>query len=141
MGLEAAPTLLVVEDEPSVRLLLRLILETDGYRVVAAADGTQAMRLLAAGPPPDLLLLDIHIPGADAATVLASARISGQVPALVLSGRDDAATAFPVGAVQGFISKPFDVETLLARVHGALQGVRAHRGGAVVDAGIHDVES
>ena len=118
---DRVPVLLVVEDEPSVRLLLRVVLEGDGYRVLTAEDGSQAIEVLAAGEIPDLLVLDMYTPGAGAREVVAFARErAGAVPAIVLSGRDDAANAFPAGTIQGFISKPFDVGTLLAGARGAL---------------------
>ena len=117
----AAATLLVVEDEPSVRFLLRVVLEGEGYRVLCAEDGTQAIRLLATGVLPHLLVLDMHTPGADASAVVARAREGGRaVPALVLSGRDDALASFPAGTIQGFVPKPFDVDALLGRVRRAL---------------------
>lgn len=126
MQTAAAPTLLVVEDEPSVRLLLRVVLEGEGYHVLMAEDGTQAIRLLATGAHPQLLVLDMHTPGADAPAVVAYARDGGlTVPALILSGRDDAVHAFPAGMIQGFVAKPFDVDALLGRVRRALRDVPA----------------
>lgn len=92
--------------------------------MVTAQDGTQAIGLLAGGLRPQLLILDMHIPGPGAPAVLADARSrapDGMVPALVLSGRADAAAAFPAGAIQGFLAKPFDLHALLARVRGALE--------------------
>ncbi len=92
--------------------------------MVTAQDGAEAIGLLAGGLRPQLLILDMHIPGPGAPAVLADARgraADGRVPALVLSGRADAAAAFPAGAIEGFLAKPFDLHALLARVRAALE--------------------
>ena len=107
----APGTVLVVDDEPSIRLLCRVNLELEGYRVVEAGSLAEARRALAAEPV-SVVLLDVNLSGEDGRELLADLR---DRPAALLTGDSslDAPTQARVGAV---LSKPFELEDLLETV-------------------------
>ncbi len=115
-------TVLVVDDEPSIRELLRHHLEHAGYRVQEAADGENAWRLAQGGP--DLIILDIMLPGLDGLEVCRRLRAAGnQVPVLMLTARDeeiDKVLGLETGA-DDYLTKPFGIRELLARVKALLR--------------------
>jgi CheY-like chemotaxis protein len=107
-------TVLVVEDEPAVRALLSLVLETRDYRVVTADDGPQALERVRVERP-DLILLDLMLPGMDGWAVLDAIRreLGGaRIPviAMTASSRWDGTS---MGGVDAFLRKPFDMQGLL----------------------------
>ena len=114
-------TVLVVEDEPSVRELIADALGIEGYAVVQASDGVEAMRLLDENqPPPDrlcLVLLDMMMPKADGNSVLQYlATLNSYVPVVAMSAnRQLLATAAEAGA-QATLPKPLDIDMLLGVV-------------------------
>ena len=114
-------TILVVEDEPSVRELIADALDLEGYGVVQAPDGVEAMRLLDENrPPPErlcLVLLDMMMPRADGNSVLEYlATLNSYVPVVAMSAnRQLLATAAASGA-QATLPKPFDIDLLLVVV-------------------------
>src|SRR5262245_7520682 len=85
-----APTVLVVEDEPPIRALLRHALQPQGFRVVEAADAATGLAQCAQGDP-DLVILDLGLPDRDGRELISEVRAWSRVPILVLSGRDSAA--------------------------------------------------
>ena len=114
--------ILVVDDEPPIRRLLRTGLGTQGYEVIDAATGADA--LIAVKSNPDLMILDLGLPDMQGLDVLRATRESGStVPVLVLSSRDDEGgkvKAFDLGA-DDYVTKPFGMNELLARVRTALR--------------------
>jgi two-component system KDP operon response regulator KdpE len=114
--------ILVVDDEPPIRRLLRTGLGTQGYDVIDAANGRDA--LVAVKSNPDLMILDLGLPDMQGLDVLKAMRESGStVPVLVLSSRDDEGgkvKAFDLGA-DDYVTKPFGMNELLARVRTALR--------------------
>ena len=114
--------ILVVDDEPAIRRLLRTGLGTQGYEVVDVASGGAA--LAAVGTDPDLMILDLGLPDMQGLDVLRTMRENAStVPVLVLSSRDDEAgkvKAFDLGA-DDYVTKPFGMNELLARVRTALR--------------------
>ena len=113
---------LVVDDEPQILRFLRPALEASGYEVLHAAAGREALRLIA-NSAPDIVVLDLGLPDMDGKEVLAEARKFTSVPILVLSARNDVegkVKALEMGA-DDYVTKPFDMAELLARLKAALR--------------------
>ena len=113
---------LVVDDEAPMRKYITTNLKIRGYDVLTAADGVEALKLIEERPF-DLLILDIMMPGPDGLNVLARVRRDMDVPVLMLSARgreSDKVEALDAGA-DDYLTKPFGVEELLARVRAALR--------------------
>jgi two-component system KDP operon response regulator KdpE len=115
--------ILVVDDEPPIRRLLRTTLAAQDYRVEEAADGDAALDFLKRNPV-DLIVLDLGLPGMDGLDVVRRLRAGGNVtPIIILSSRDDEAgkvAALDLGA-DDYVSKPFGAEELSARIRAALR--------------------
>ena len=123
------PTVLVVDDDASIRQLLRLYLERDGHRVVEATDGTVALDL-AAATRFDLVLLDVMLPGVDGLEVCRRLRETTDMPIVLLtarSGDSDKVIGLDIGA-DDYVVKPFSPRELMARVRAQL---RRHRSPSV----------
>ena len=115
---------LVVDDEPQIRRALRTGLQARGYDVLEASDGEAALAQVAAKEP-DLLILDLGLPDLDGAEVMRRLRTWSRVPVIVLSVRDrmeDKIGALDAGA-DDYVTKPFDMEELLARMRATLRRV------------------
>jgi len=111
------PNALIVDDELQIRRLLRVCLESNGYRVLEAASGQEAIAQ-AAQHPLDIVLLDLGLPDMDGVTVLKRVREWSRVPVVVLSVRDradDKVAALDNGA-DDYVTKPFSTAELLARL-------------------------
>ena len=114
--------ILVVDDEAPMRKYLSANLTARGYEVLTAADGTEALKLFFERTF-DLVILDIMMPGPDGLAVLQAARRDSAVPVIMLSARGretDKVQALDLGA-DDYLTKPFGVEELLARVRAALR--------------------
>ena len=120
------PTVLVVDDAPENLMVLTQALSGDRYRVLAARDGFGALRLAAADPAPDLILLDIMMPQLDGFEVCRRLKIepsTAGIPVIFLTGRsesEDEERGFALGAVD-YISKPISPAIVRARVKTHLQ--------------------
>jgi two-component system KDP operon response regulator KdpE len=121
--MSAAPLkVLVVDDEPPIRKLLRMGLSTQGYEILEAPNGKTSLELLA--QKPDIVILDLGLPDMQGLELLRMMRARNEaVPIVVLSSRGD-----EVGKVQAldlgaddYITKPFGVDELLARMRAALR--------------------
>jgi two-component system response regulator MprA len=119
-----AATILVVDDEPAVRDSLRRALELEGYEIELAADGEEAMGMLAQDVQPDAVVLDILMPGMDGLEVCRRLRGSGNaVPVLMLTARaevDSRVAGLDAGA-DDYLPKPFALAELLARLRALLR--------------------
>ena len=117
--------ILVVEDDPTLSLVLQDNLRSEGYDVDVAADGVSAVRN-AQAVSPDLIVLDLTLPDCDGFELLPVFRRSGQLPVIVLTARGqqaDKVKGLALGA-DDYITKPFDPEELLARVRAVLRRAR-----------------
>lgn len=119
---ESGPVVLVVEDEQQMRRFLRAALQAQGYRVMEAETGSEALAL-APGHNPQLVLLDLGLPDLDGIEVTRRLREWMTAPIIVLSARgrdEDKVAALDTGA-DDYLQKPFSVAELLARMRVALR--------------------
>jgi DNA-binding response OmpR family regulator len=115
-------TVLLVDDDPKIRDLLRLYVEREGHRALFAADGESALET-ALRNPPDLILLDVMLPGLDGFEVSRRIRDVSDVPILLLtarSGEGDKVVGLDMGA-DDYVVKPFSPRELMARVRALLR--------------------
>ena len=129
IGRSGAATILVVEDDPDLRAFATRLLERDGYRVVAVADGEAGYRSVAEHAP-DLVLLDVELPKLDGYEVtrrLRRERHAATLPILLVTGRTgpEAVVAGLDAGADDFVRKPYDRAELLARIRSALRLRRA----------------
>ena len=118
------PTVLVVDDEPKIRAIVRHNLEADGFTVTEQADGPGALRA-ALDEHPDLVVLDVMLPGLDGVEVLRRLREASQVPVILLTARAeevDKLIGLAVGA-DDYVTKPFSGRELAARARVILRRV------------------
>jgi len=121
--MSAAPLrVLVVDDEPPIRKLLRMGLSAQGYQTLEASNGKTALELL--GQSPDLIILDLGLPDVQGLDLLRTIRARNEsIPIVVLSSRGDEAgkvQALDLGA-DDYVTKPFGMDELLARMRAALR--------------------
>jgi DNA-binding response OmpR family regulator len=115
-------TALVVEDDKSVSQLIRLYLAQAGYKVIAAEDGLNGLRM-ALEESPDIVLLDLNLPGMDGIDVCRNVREESEVPIIMVTARveeNDRLTGLDLGA-DDYVSKPFSPRELVARVNAVLR--------------------
>ncbi len=116
------PTVLVVDDEPPIRRLLRTTLTAAGYRVAEAETAVAGLRSLAVEKP-DLVILDLGLPDHSGIELIAEIRKASRVPIVVLSARHDErakVAALDLGA-DDYVAKPFGMAELMARLRAALR--------------------
>lgn len=144
-GVLAASHILVVDDEALVREVIATYLEREGYRVTSSADGVEARRLLQTTSP-DLVILDVMLPGRSGLDLLADLRREGTTPAILLTARveeADRVAGLDLGA-DDYVTKPFSPRELVARVRSVLRrsrppGNRMEFGPLVIDPGAREV--
>jgi DNA-binding response OmpR family regulator len=132
----ARPRILVVEDEPRLRDLLRLYLEREGYAVTDAGDGAAALAAYDADPP-DLVILDLMLPRMQGETVLEELRDRGTVPVLITSAKRtdaDRIAGLRLGA-DDYLGKPFNPHEVTARVAAILRRSGKLAGNGAVSGG------
>ncbi len=117
-----APRILIVDDEPHVRKFLRLSLQAESFNVLEASTAEEAITLVHSASP-DLMILDLGLPDIDGRQVIRDVRLKSDMPIMVLSGRTEDSekiAALEQGA-DDYITKPFAMRDLIARLRAALQ--------------------
>ena len=135
------PCVLIVDDEAPMRRYVSANLRAREYEVLTAADGLEALKLVREHAV-DLLILDIGIPGPDGFEVLAAVRQESDVPVIMLTARGQESakvSALDLGA-DDYLTKPFGVEELMARVRVALRHAAAAPKGALLPYRCGDLE-
>ena len=135
------PLVLIVDDEPQIRRLLRVTLEANGYRVFDAATGADGIAQ-AAQRRPDAVLLDLGLPDLEGMEVLKRLRESSRVPVIILSVRDredDKVAALDAGA-DDYVTKPFNSAELLARLRAVLRHAQPQGADAIFRTGELEVD-
>ncbi|MGN6470190.1 MAG: response regulator [Rhizobiaceae bacterium] len=129
--MSAGPTILVVDDEPAIRRLLRTSLASQGFQVVEAASGRDMLAEIERSRP-DLVVLDLGLPDISGLELIGKIRAGGSaVPILVLSSRTDEkgkVEALDLGA-DDYVTKPFGAAELFARIRAALRHRLQQQGG------------
>lgn len=116
------PTVLLVEDDPSIREITTLGLQSAGFRVVAAADGSAGLQRFRAEAP-DIVVLDVMLPRLSGLEVCRAIRAVSSLPVVMLTARtdsDDVVLGLEAGA-DDYVRKPFEMAELVARVRAALR--------------------
>jgi two-component system phosphate regulon response regulator PhoB len=134
---EAMHQVLVIEDEPGIRAVLRVLLTAEGYRCIEAGTALRA-EIEARSHKPDLLLIDLGLPDGDGLKVIRRVREWSTVPIVVLSARameQQKVAALDAGA-DDYIVKPFSVRELLLRVQAVLRRVATEEGGETTQFGM-----
>lgn len=114
--------ILIIDDEPQIRKLLQINLESNDYKVIQASTGKEGL-ILAAGHPPDLILLDIGLPDKSGHEILKELKEWYNKPIIILSVQDnetDIVSALDNGATD-YLTKPFRTGELLARIRSAIR--------------------
>jgi DNA-binding response OmpR family regulator len=130
------PHVVVVDDDPELRALVRDVLEQDGFRVTTVADG-ESLLAIAAGHHPDLVILDLLLPGIQGLDVLRRLQEGDRTPTIVVSGKGaetDRVLGLELGA-DDYLVKPFSHRELLARVHAVLRRAASPPSTDVLDFG------
>ncbi|MDC3958715.1 hybrid sensor histidine kinase/response regulator [Polyangium jinanense] len=117
------PRILHIEDDPANRLLVRKLLQKAGHEVIDAADGLEGVRLAVSGMAPDLILVDLNIPGLDGFEVTLRLRGEPQlagVPIVAITAEGDRETSLAVGC-DGFLQKPIDARSFASVIERYIQ--------------------
>ena len=114
--------IMVVDDDPNIRELVRLYLEKEGFEVTCAERGDEAVKMFRASPP-NLMLLDVMLPGMDGWQVCREVRKISNIPIIMLTAKDetfDKVLGLELGA-DDYIVKPFDMKELVARIKAVIR--------------------
>jgi len=138
---DARPRILLVEDDATIRQMTQLSLERDGFAVATAPDGASGLAAFSAETP-DLVVLDVMLPGVDGVSVCRSIREHSVVPIVMLTARTD-----PVDVVLGleagaddYVTKPFEPAILAARLRAVLRRVARHDGSSALRVGELEID-
>jgi two-component system, OmpR family, KDP operon response regulator KdpE len=127
---EKKNTILIVDDEPQIHKMLGILLDVENFKIIESTSGKQAIRT-AVSTKPDLILLDLGLPDMDGKEVITAIREWSQAPIIILSVRaddDEITKALDMGA-NDYVTKPFNVEVLMARIRAALRSSAVHETG------------
>ena len=122
----AKKRILLVDDDPNIRQLVNLYLEKEGFEVSMADRGDEALKQFRSAPP-NLMLLDVMLPGMDGWQVLREARKASNIPIIMLTAKDevfDKVLGLELGA-DDYLAKPFDMKELVARIKAVIRRYQA----------------
>ena len=122
--------ILAVDDEPDLRSLLRILLQSKGFQVEEAASGQEALAMVTDRPPYDLVIMDIMMPGMDGVEACRQIRQHSSVPMLFLTARgrmEDKQQAYGSGG-DDYLVKPFASGKLMLKVESLLRRYRVYKG-------------
>jgi len=125
------PTILVVDDEPSIGEVVSIYLQRAGYQVIVARDGQAALEALERQPP-DLVVLDLMLPKVDGLEIARRLRAQGDTPIIMLTAKreeSDRITGLEMGA-DDYVVKPFSPQELVSRVKAVLRRTRGSAPGS-----------
>ena len=128
--LQKKNTILVIEDELPIRKVLSISLESAGYKMVECDNGREGIRL-SASVKPELILLDLGLPDIDGKDVIRGVRQWAQTPIIICSVRNNDAEIIQalVAGADDYVTKPFNSDVLLARIHANLRKAASHETG------------
>lgn len=124
----SAATILIVDDEPEIREIVRVLLQSEGYRLLEAASGEEALRLVT--PETDLVILDVMMPGISGYRTCLKLREACNAPILFLTAKSqdsDLTMGYSAGG-DDYLVKPFSYPELVARVKGLLRRYQVYKG-------------
>ena len=127
---EKKNTILVVDDEPQIQKMLGILLTDENFKIIESLSGKQGIRMCASVKP-DLILLDLGLPDMDGKDVISSIREWSLTPIIVLSACSldaEITAALNIGA-NDYVTKPFNIDVLLARINAALRSSAIHETG------------
>lgn len=133
------PMILVVEDDAAVRNLMAVTLETRGYRYHLAQNGAEAL-IEATTHQPDVMLLDLGLPDLDGVEIIRKVRSWSNIPIIVISARSedsDKVEALDAGA-DDYLTKPFSVDEMLARLRVALRRINSDQQAATRESNLYE---
>lgn len=121
----SAPTILVVDDDPDLQKLFKMYLSLEGFRIRSAVNQEEIRRGLSKHPAPDLVLLDVHLPGVNGFDILAKMRLDPaleNIPVIMLTveATREAVLKGLLGGANGYLTKPFEHEVLTGAVRAVL---------------------
>lgn len=123
-------TLLVVDNEPHIKKMLSIFMDSADFKIIHSESGNQGVRLCASVRP-DIILLELTLPDIDGKKVISSVREWSQVPIIVISERsndEEVTEALNLGA-DDYVVKPFNIDVLLARINASLRKSAIHKAG------------
>ena len=129
--------ILIVDDDPALSEMLQIVLRQEGFDTIHCATGTEALPAMRECRP-DLVLLDLMLPGRDGVSVCRDMRAESGVPIVMLTAKsetDDVVAGLQAGA-DDYVAKPFKAKELLARIHTRLRRVSADPGADQLTIGI-----
>jgi len=117
--MEGNPIILVVDDDVPIQILMQSLLREFGFDPVTVGSGDKALQAIRGGLRPDLVLLDMNMPGMNGADTLRELRaLLGEVPIVILSGERLSPNEIRALGATGAVQKPFDVPDLVAQIRG-----------------------
>ena len=119
------PVILVVDDDVPIQILMQSLLREFGFEPVTAGSGDQALEVVRGGLRPDLVLLDMHMPGMSGVDALRALRAElEEIPIVILSGERLSPAEIAALGATGAVQKPFDVPELVTQIRGYVGAAR-----------------